>query len=216
MQDTKRQNPKLSNNNHIIVGASGSGKSAFIRKNIDFKQNRIIAWDPDEDFRLPRVRSISVFAKLCQKQGFNKIRCAVTVDPNEENFEKFSQLAFAICHAQAPITIIADEIADVTRVAKASLHWGQLARKVRKYGGTLYACTQRPEECDKTIFNQAHVKWVGALGSTAAYKKMSQEMDIQLLQLRNLDNIPQKQVEYWIREGTQPAKKQKISFVRRR
>ena len=62
MQDTKRQNTKLSNNNHIIVGASGSGKSAFIRKNIDFKQNRIIAWDPDEDFRLPRVRSISVFA----------------------------------------------------------------------------------------------------------------------------------------------------------
>lgn len=211
----KRQNPKLANKNHVIVGASGSGKSAFLRKTIDFKQHRIIAWDPDEDFRLPRVRSLSVFAKLCKKQGFGKIRVAVTVDPTVENFEKFAQLAFAICHAQAPITILADEIADVTSPAKASLHWGQLSRKVRKYGGILYACTQRPEECDKTIFNQAHIKWVGALGSTAAYKKMAQEMDIPLMQLKDLNNIPQKQVEYWIREGTAPAKKEKISFVRR-
>jgi hypothetical protein len=212
----KRQNPKLPNRNHVIVGASGSGKSAFLRQNIDFKQNRIIAWDPDEDFRLPRVRSVDTFVKLCKKQGFGKIRAALTVDPTVENFERFAQVAFAICHAQAKITILADEIADVTSPAKASLHWGQLSRKVRKYGGILYACTQRPEECDKTIFNQAHVKWVGALGSTAAYKKMAQEMDIPLNDLKRLDNIPQKQVEYWIREGTEPATKQKISFVRRR
>ena len=216
MQDNKRQNPKLSNNNHIIVGASGSGKSAFLRKNIDFKQPRIVAWDPDEDFRLPRVRSLKTFISLAKKQGFGKIRCALTIEPNEENFEQWAQVVFAICHAKAPITVLADEIADVTKVAKASLHWGQLSRKIRKYGGKLYACTQRPEECDKTIFNQAHVKWVGALGSTAAYKKMAQEMDIPLMQLKNLQNIPQKQVEYWIREGTQPATKQKISFVRRK
>jgi len=216
MNDTKRMNPRLTNNNHIVVGASGSGKSAWLRQNIDFKQNRIIAYDPDEDFRLPRVRDIKTFIKLCKKQGFGKIRCALTVSQTEENFEIFSQMALAIAHHQAPMTILADEIAGVTRIGKGSEHWGELCRRVRKYGGTLYAATQRPEECDKTVFNQCPNKWVGALGSKSAYKKMAEELDISIIQLKDLNNIPQKQIEYWMRNGTNEATKEKISFVRRR
>jgi len=214
--EQKRQNTALTNNNHIIVGASGSGKSAFLRKKIDFKQNRIVAWDADEDFRLPRIRSMAIFERLAKKQGFGQIRCAVTVEPTEENFERFCQIVFAIAHCKAPITIICEEIADVTRVSKASPHWGQLCRKIRKYGGTIYAVTQRPEEADKTIFNQAKFKWCGALGSAAAYKKMAAEMDISVPELRNLQNIEKKQIEYWLKEGTQAAQKAKISFMRRR
>jgi hypothetical protein len=214
--EQKRQNTTLANNNHIIVGASGSGKSAFLRKKVDFKQNRIVAWDVDEDFRLPRVRSMKVFETLVKKCGFGKIRVALTVEPTEENFERFCALVFAIAHCSAPMTIICEEIADVTRVSKASPHWGQLCRKIRKYGGTIYAVTQRPEEADKTIFNQATFKWCGALGSSAAYKKMAAEMDINVNELRNLQNFEGKQIEYWLKEGTKPAIKDKISFVRRR
>ena len=46
----KRMNPMLDQRNQLIIGASGSGKSAFLRKTINFKSPRIIAWDPDEDF----------------------------------------------------------------------------------------------------------------------------------------------------------------------
>lgn len=214
--NARRQNTRLSNTNMIIIGASGSGKSAYLRENVDFKQSRIIAWDPDEDFKLPRVRNMKLFIALCKKSGFGPIRCAVTVEPNEENFEIFAQYAFAICHSLAPMVIIADEIADVTRVAKASQHWGALCRKVRKYGGTLLACTQRPQEADKTIFNQAKFKWCGALGSTSSYKTMSDEMGITIGELRALDNIEQKQVQYYLKDGTNPAVKLTMTFKPKR
>jgi len=215
-QSIKRQNAALPNKNMIIIGASGSGKSSFLREKVDFKQSRIIAWDPEEDYKLPRVRDMQTFKRLCQKSGFGGIRVAVTVEPTESNFELWAGLVFALCHQGAPMMILADEIADVTRVTKASPNWGQLCRKVRKYGGTLCAITQRPQECDKTIFNQVRFKWCGALGSTASYKSMSQEMDVPLEQLKALDNIEGKQVQYWLREGTLPAQKHTISFKAKR
>jgi len=209
----KRQDASLPNKNILIVGASGSGKSSYMRKHINFKQKRIVAWDPDEDFTLPRVRDMATFKKLVKKSGFGAIRVALTVNPTEEAFEEFCALVFAICHQAAPMQIIADEIADVTRVAKASPHWGQLCRKVRKYGGFLAAATQRPQEADKTIFNQVNTKWCGVLASNAAYKFMSNEFDVPLVDFKHLNNIDKVQVEYWLKVGNVAlAEKQQIVF----
>jgi hypothetical protein len=212
----KRQDASLPQCNILIVGASGSGKSSYLRQEVDFKQKRIIAWDPDEDFTLPRCRDLKTFTKLCKNAGFGPIRVSLTIDPNEENFEVFAGLAFALCHAKAPMDILADEIADVTRVGKASPNWGQLCRKVRKYGGRLLAATQRPQEADKTIFNQTKFKWCGALSSNAAYKFMATEMDVPLDEFKALDNIEQKQVQYWLREGTKASEKQTMTFTKKR
>lgn len=208
----KRQDVSLPNRNTLIVGASGSGKSSYLRQEVNFKQDRIIAWDPDEDFPLPRCRDLKTFIKLCSKAGFGKIRVALTINPDIESFEVFAGLAFAMCHAKAPMDILADEIADVTRVAKASPNWGQLCRKSRKYGGRLLAATQRPQEADKTIFNQAQIKWCGALSSHAAYKHMANEMEIPLDEFKALDNIDRVQVQYWVRNGTKEAEKLTMSF----
>lgn len=210
--ETKRQDASLANNNIMIVGASGSGKSSFLRQEVDFKQSRIIAWDPEEDYKLPRVRDLKTFIALCKKAGFGKIRVALTVTPTMENFEQFAAFAFAIAHCKAPMTVIADEIADVTRVSKASPQWGQLCRKGRKYGIRLMAITQRPQEADKTIFNQTRLKWCGALSSLAAYKYMAGEMDVPIDEFKQLENIERKQVQYWLREGTKPAAKHTMRF----
>ncbi|MEC4091144.1 ATP-binding protein [Pseudoalteromonas rubra] len=211
-QPLKRQDPSLPNNNILIVGASGSGKSAFLRQTVDFKQPRIVAWDPEEDYALPRVRSIEAFVKLAKKAGFGPIRCAVTVPPTEEAFEQWADVVFRIAHAAAPMTVIADEIADVTRVAKAPPNWGQVSRKIRKYGGTLLAITQRPQEADKTIMNQVEYTWCGALKTQASAKYMAGEMGVPVEQLQDLKNIHRKQIQYWIRKGTETAKKETIKF----
>ncbi|WP_462172010.1 ATP-binding protein [Pseudoalteromonas xiamenensis] len=208
----KRQDPSLPNENMLIVGASGSGKSAFLREKIDFKQPRIIAWDPEEDYQLPRIRSIKAFLALAKKTGFGPIRVAVTVQPNEENFERWAGIVFELCHAAAPMTILADEIADVTRVSKASPYWGQLCRKVRKYAGRLCAITQRPQEADKTIMNQVEYTWCGALKTQASAKYMAAEMGISVQELQDIKNIPRKQIQYWIRKGTDATKRETITF----
>ncbi|MBQ4860339.1 ATP-binding protein [Pseudoalteromonas sp. MMG013] len=208
----KRQDPSLPNNNMLIVGASGSGKSAFLRKTIDFAQKRIVAWDPEEDYALPRVTSIEAFLKLARKSGYGPIRVAVTVAPTEENFERWAGIVFELSHAAAPMAILADEIADVTRVSKASYYWGQLCRKVRKYGGTLCAITQRPQEADKTIMNQVEYTWCGALKTQASAKYMAGEMGVSVDELQSIKNIHRKQIQFWIRKGTEAAKMETIKF----
>ena len=211
-QPLKRHDASLPNRNMLIVGASGSGKSAFLRKTVDFKQPRIVAWDPDEDYKLPRVRSMAAFEKLVKKSGFGPIRCALTVRPTEENFEKWAALVFAICHQAAPMDILADEIADVTRIGKAPPNWGELCRKVRKYGARLCAITQRPQESDKTILNQVEFTWCGALKTSASYNYLAKEMDLSVQELKSIVNIDRKQIQYWIRKGTEAAKLETIKF----
>lgn len=208
----KRMDATLSNNNHLIVGASGSGKSAYIRENIGFKHDRIVAFDPDEDFKLPRARDLRTFENIVKKAGFGKIRVALTVEPIEENFERFCQLVFPIMHCKAPIKILIDELADVARIGKASPHWGQLSRKCRKYGGTLYVCTQSPQEIDKTVLRQTRKIVCGTLQSVAAWKAMALNLDIPLAEIKQLENIERVQVQHWVRDGTRPAEKHTLKF----
>ncbi|WP_240701312.1 hypothetical protein [Pseudoalteromonas sp. MEBiC 03485] len=97
--------------------------------------------------------------------------------------------------------IISDEIADVTRIGKAPPNWGELCRKVRKYGGRLCAITQRPQESDKTILNQVEFTWCGALKTSASYNYMAKEMDLSVQELKSIVNIDRKQIQYWLRKG---------------
>ncbi len=49
------------------------------------------------------------------------------------------------------LTVIVEELADVTTPQKAPESWGVLLRRGRKYGISTYAVTQRIQEIDKTI-----------------------------------------------------------------
>ena len=83
-----------------------------------------------------------------------------------------------------------------------------MCRKVRKYGGRLLAITQRPQESDKTILNQVEFMWCGALKSVAA------EMGLTVQELQSIENIDRKQIQYWLRKGTELAKLETIKFKR--
>lgn len=206
----KRQNPRLKNENTVVIGFSGSGKTSWIRqKTASINPARIVAWDPDEDYKLPRARTMAGFKKFLQKAGYGPIRCALTVDPTPENFEEWARLVFCVAHCKAPMVVIAEEIADVTRIGKASPNWGQLCRKGRKYGVRLFAVSQRPQECDKTVFTQSRFKWCGILGSEDDRKYMSKVIDVPLSELSEL-----RELEYFYRAGAETAEKNVIQFTK--
>lgn len=203
-----RIDTSLPNSHIVLIGASGSGKSSYLRKMPELKSaNRVLAWDPDADHKLIHAKNMIAFFNECKKAGFNQIRLGLTVRPSIEAFGQFAGAAFAMCHAKAPLWVIVEELADVTTPAKAAPAWGELCRRSRKYGGKIAATSQRPQEIDKTILGQADAIWCGRLKTEKDAKYMAGIMDVPYQVLKDL-----KPLEYYIKRGCNPPEKGKIKF----
>lgn len=180
----------LDNKNHLVIGTSGSGKSTWVKQQIrKIKPARLLIWDPDQEYQGERVYKLSDLARVLVKKKNQRYKIAVTVDPNMMNFDFFCRVAFAVLSADKPTMIVIEELADVTTVSKAPPAWGQLSRRGRKYGGVIFAITQRPAECDKTIYSQAPFKWCGYLENEADQKRVASQMGINIDQVKNLGGL---------------------------
>lgn len=141
----------------VIAGASRSGKTAYVRDAIR-NDERILAWDPEDQFcRLPGWKRVTTRAQL--------LRLASTPGPIKAGFVvggdlqgHFDYWAGAVMYSGryvAPLTAIAEELADVTTSSKAPGNWGILLRRGLKRGITIYAISQRWAEADKTAIGNA-------------------------------------------------------------
>lgn len=203
-----RIDTSLPNKHIVLIGASGSGKSSYLRKLKEFQQApRVLAWDPDEDHRLTHVRSIHHLHAACRKAGFGPIRVGFTVAPTMESFGHFCATAFAMSHGKAPLVVIVEELADVTTPAKAAPAWGEIARRGRKYGAIIAATSQRPQEIDKTILGQADTIWCGRLKTEKDARYMAGIIGIDPKALMDL-----KPLEYYIKRGCEPAEQGRVKF----
>ena len=195
------------NRHHLVTGTSGSGKTSWVRQYIAAsKAKRVIAWDPDEDYALPRVRSLSALARTLAAAKSGPVQIALTLHATPEAFEGFCRIVWAYLCASRPCLIVVEELADVTTPAKAGPNWGMVVRRARKYGGDVIAVTQRPAECDKTIYSQAAYKWVGILDNDADRKRLVPLLSVPAEALASLSSL-----EYFYKEpGPQPAKRGRV------
>lgn len=200
-----KPNTQSRNKHHLVIGTSGSGKTSWV-KSWALKGPRVIAWDPDCDYDLPRVHSAAALARVLIAAKGGQVKVALSVDPTPARFEEFCRVVWAYICSSRPCVVIAEEIADVTPPGKAGVYWGMLCRRGRKYGAQLVAVTQRPAECDKTIYSQAATKWVGVLDNEIDRKRLAG-----LLSLRVDDLTALHPLEYYLKEtGPAPARKGRV------
>lgn len=179
-----RVDVSLPNKNHLVVGISGSGKSSWVKRRVQ-RVPRLFVWDPDGEYEAARYSTKTEFieaVKKCYSTSGGTIahartierrfRLALSVDPTPQNFEFFCRTVLTVAHAKFPVTVVAEEIADCTTPQKASVHWGRLCRRGRKYNVQLFAVTQRPSECDKTIYSQSAFKWLGYMDNEADHARL--------------------------------------------
>jgi hypothetical protein len=138
----------------VVCGASGSGKSAWTKKQIT-RAKRLLIWDIDDEYTGERInKQADLVAKLrTEKAGvFRYVGKA-------KDFSFFCKCAFA----WGRCTVVAEEIAGVTSPGKAPEGWHMLVSRGRKRGISIYAVTQRPSESDKTVFGNASALHVGRM-----------------------------------------------------
>lgn len=199
------------NNHHSIIGASGSGKTSFLKS----KQSPlahyqfIIFWDVDEDHECTRYRYRSTFAHgLAQAVRSGKpYRIGLTLDnPSPEHYEFFCRCVWEIADGKRNTAVVVEELADVVGMGKAGRYAGQVLRKGRKYGLDFFAVSQRPAEIDKTTYTQCVNRWCGYIDNEIDIRRMSGLMNVSAEQIKSL-----KQLEYFYKKnGEREPKKGKV------
>lgn len=141
---------------YAVAGASRMGKTAWVKQRIAGAQ-RLIIRDPRMEYVDTGARSIDSVAALAsalREVGTGAGKFAYTGP--DSGFNDFARLAYLWCQLW-PCVVVAEEISDVTNPGKAPDGWGQLIRKGLYYGAHIYSITQRPAECDKTVWGNATV-----------------------------------------------------------
>jgi len=174
-----KQNDSLPAQHMLVTGGTGSGKTTLVRKEQTIAGAQIqLLWDPDRSHYALHLPSQWQFLKAVREgiHSRQRVRLALTVDATEENFEFFCQVVWAACCSTRPMTVIVEELAEVTNPGKARLHWATLLNRGRKYGVRLVAISQRPQEIDKTTLTQCSTKVTGALDRHVDRQVMAREL----------------------------------------
>lgn len=172
----------------VIAGASRSGKTAWTEKRTR-GDRRIIAWDPEDQWgRLRGWRRIDNRGELLdavQGRGPAKLAYVAGGDMKPE-FEYWASAAWFWGRWMGGCTVIAEELADVTRQAKAPGSWGMLLRRGLKRGITIYAISQRWAEADKTAVGNASEFVCFRMASGDDIRYMSRKTRIPIPELEGL------------------------------
>ena len=159
----------------FYCGASTMGKTPLMMQRVGAAR-RVLVWDmknqyPDQ-FGFERIRPADLFERVKQGDGRLSV-CSYD----------------ALAYWWGRCKFIAEELADVSRPGKALLSWGLLCRRGAFRQVEVFAVSQRPTECDTTIF--------GSRSYTAAFfmprredrAHMAREMDIERDKLDRLQPL---------------------------
>ncbi|HET8701032.1 MAG TPA: hypothetical protein VFL97_05135 [Nitrococcus sp.] len=204
----------LPNCHKLYVATSGGGKSSALKADLAAsKPERLVMWDPEGEHETGvQVGSIAQFTRVlagatCSGKRYS---IAVQVRPSVDEFERFCRAVWAVACSTRPMTVVVEELADVTRNAgKASPAWGELIRRGRKYGVTIYVVTQSPTEISKTVYRNVNALWCGVCETEAERRRMAAHLDIGLEKMRALQPL-----EYYQKRLGHPASRGKITFSR--
>lgn len=177
-------NPKVNTQlecvHEYVIGASGSGKSHYVKTILE-KFNRAIIWDPDDEYSESKgvFTTSSASQLIAHIQSGDDVRVRFvprSMDGKylEQCFEFVSLVAFV----WGDCVLVAEEIADVTTPSKALNGWGTVLRRGRKRGVKVVAVSQRPAEADKTIFTQARIIRTGRLDGEGDIARVANNMRI--------------------------------------
>lgn len=166
-----------------VVGATGAGKTAWIRQQIlKAKPRRLLIWDPKPrseyaDLGQP-FTSRSELAVACReagaKGGLRAIyRPGLDMGAFIDRFDWFAKLAYAWGHC----TIVAEELAHVTRPGWSPDGWRAVVTLGRSEGLTVYGASQRPALMDKTFLSNASLVHCGRLGTRSDRATMADILD---------------------------------------
>lgn len=142
----------------IVSGASRSGKTAWVRRQVE-KLPRVIVWDIEAQWcDLRGFHKLTTRAELFDEVQSDRPARLAYVAPGgdlRDEFNFWSACVMLWGRYRGGCIAVAEELADVSTPAKAPQEWGILLRRGLKRGISIYAISQRWAEADKTAIGNA-------------------------------------------------------------
>jgi len=123
------------------------------------------------------------------------------LDRYEARFDWFCRVAWAL----GELTLVVDELADVTGPNRAPSIWKTITRKGKHERLACFAASQRPAEVDKTFLGNCTFIHCGRLNDEAAVLTMKKVLGVtseEIVGLRDLEFIERNMVTGAVRRGT--------------
>lgn len=219
-----KMDDSLPNRHALIAGGSGAGKTTYAKKWYA-KHARVVFWDPDGSHAARGVTyadNLKAFIRGLAT-GSRRGRCRLAYAPvqaTEEEYQRFCHAIFMVMDCRYPMTVITEELQEVTGSGGAREWHNTLLTRSRKYGLTLCYLSNRPQQIDKTTCAQTEHKVTGQLARRADIDAMAKEMDVTSAEISGLLEAngpePRKKLHFVERLPGQRAKQVAIALPARR
>lgn len=174
-----------------IIGATGSGKSAWLKRSVLKRiPKRLMVWDSMAEYGHIATPVESLSAGIEQLKlagasgGFRIVYQPPLSSPSlADIFSVFCRAAFAA----GGLTLIVEELANVTRPGYSPPGWLQVVTQGRHRSLSVYGTSQRPQLLDKTFLDQCTTLRVGRLNTDRGRRVLA---DILALPPSDLDLRP--------------------------
>jgi hypothetical protein len=145
-----------------VLGASGSGKSTFIKRALAKRPGRLLIWDPMREYGAfgETFTDLAGLVKAMDKPRF-KLVFLPNAQPKvrDQQFDLFCRAALAAGN----LVLVVEELRFVTTPSRAPLGWAQVTLTGRHAGLTVYGASQRPASIDKDFLGNATLVRCGCL-----------------------------------------------------
>lgn len=171
-----------------VLGASGSGKTSYVMQRLKReKPKRLIIWDTKGEFsREGYATPVYTLAEAVKKLQNKAFRVAYIPRGDAATMKKeFSLLCRAAFHAKV-LTLVAEELSDVTEPSRACEGWRKCTSQGRSEGITVYGLSQQPASIDKHFFGNCSLVRTGRLNFGAHIKSMAECLGVDREDVRKL------------------------------
>jgi DNA helicase HerA-like ATPase len=192
------------NNAHIVavLGASGSGKSAYLKRTIAKGSPRLLIFDPMAEYDGEIVSDLAGLVA-----GLKAKRFRLVFRPKSDDKLRAVQFDF-LCRAALAagnLTLVVEELRFVTTPSRAPMGWAKVCLTGRHKGLKVYGASQRPASIDKDFLGNCTIIRAGRLAypeDIRAVSKATGTPPDQLAALRPLDWIEKNMTNGKITRGT--------------
>lgn len=168
-----------------IIGASGSGKSLWVKQHLARPPKRLMVWDTMAEYKQLGLQTDKLrdVIQAVRAPAFVSV-FVPSSDPKQRaaQFDRWCAAGFAVGTA----TLVIEELSNVTKAGWSPAGWLRVVTQGRHRGLSVIGTTQRPQLVDKTFLDNATTIRVGRLNTATGRRTMADMLDTSADQLAQL------------------------------